>query len=328
MECDRASSLLDPERPVGWESRKSYAAKIAGGFFDKYLSGSAILDIGYRGYADGIVPILPHAIGVDLDYAGYDGKTLPFADESQDAVYTSHCLEHISDYKRAVREWFRFIKVGGHLVIAVPHQFLYERRREIPSRWNCEHQRFYTPGSLLREIEEALAPNSYRARHLMDNDLAFDYSIPPRQPNVGCQEIELVLQKIQRPYWTLDGDLYSAADFHSRLPVKRPNPFVLETDFSESDDCVAYGPYVRLSTGGHAATFHIEAVGLGDQELVSPITFDIAQDTRRIASVEFVGPEASNVLRNEEVVLCFDNNAPESVFEFRIYASGRPFQGR
>ena len=28
-------SRLDPERPVGWESRKTYAFKIASGFFDK-----------------------------------------------------------------------------------------------------------------------------------------------------------------------------------------------------------------------------------------------------------------------------------------------------
>src|SRR5690242_18526080 len=42
-------SGLDPERPVGWESRKTYGSKIANGFFDRYLSGSAILEIGYKG---------------------------------------------------------------------------------------------------------------------------------------------------------------------------------------------------------------------------------------------------------------------------------------
>ena len=79
---------LDPERPVGWESRKTYGLKIANGFFDKYLSGSAILEIGYKGGIDGAVPILPQAIGIDVDYPGYDGATLPFPDESQDGIYT------------------------------------------------------------------------------------------------------------------------------------------------------------------------------------------------------------------------------------------------
>jgi SAM-dependent methyltransferase len=321
------SSRPDPERPVGWEPRKSYASKIANGFFDRYLSGSAILDIGYKGYDDGFVPILPHAIGVDLDYPGYDGITLPFPDESQDAIYTSHCLEHISDYKRAIHEWFRVVKRGGHLVIVVPHQYLYERRREVPSRWNPDHKRFYTPASLLREIEEVLEPNSYRIRHLIDNDFGFDYSLLPRQNSVGCQEIELVLEKIQQPAWTLDGDLYSAADFFSRLPLERPHPFALETDFAVSDDCVVYGPYVQLSTGDHDVTFHIKAIGLGDQELASPITFDVAKDTGRIASVALAGLQGSEALRNGKVVLRFQNTEPESVFEFRIYASGRPFQG-
>jgi len=322
-----ADTPLDPERPVGWESRKSYALKIASGFFEKYLSGSAILEIGYKGYAEGIVPILPHAIGIDLDYPGYDGATLPFPDESQDAVYTSHCLEHISDYKRVIQEWFRIIKRGGHLVIVVPHQYLYERRHEIPSRWNPDHKRFYTPASLLREIEEVLEPNSYRIRHLIDNDFGFDYSILPRQGTVGCQEIELVLEKIQTPCWTIDGDLYSAADFSSRPHVERPHPFVLVTDFSVSDDCLVWGPYVRLPTGEHEATFHIKAIGLGGEELASPITFDVGQDMIPIASVRVVGLEGNKVLRNEKVVLRFHNNAPESVFEFRIYASGHPFQG-
>jgi SAM-dependent methyltransferase len=323
----KGGSPLDPARPVGWESRKSYASKIASGFFDKYLSGGAILDVGYRGYADDIVPILPHAVGIDLDYPGYDGETLPFPEESQDAVYTSHCLEHVSNYKQAIQEWFRVIKLGGYLVIVVPHQFLYERRREIPSRWNPDHKRFYTPASLLREIEEVLEPNSYRIRHLIDNDFGFDYSILPHEGSVGCQEIELVLEKIRTPCWTLAGDLYSAADFRSSLPLERPHPFVLETDFSITDNCVAYGPYVRLPAGEHEATFHVRAIGLGDQELASPITFDVAQDAIRIASVELVGLEGSNVLRQATVSLSFNNNIPESVFEFRIYASGQPFQG-
>jgi len=318
--------LLDPERPVGWEARKSYASKIASGFFERYLSSAHILDIGYKGYDEGIVPIVPQAVGVDLDYPGYDGVTLPFADGSQDTVYTSHCLEHISDYKRAIQEWFRVVKRGGYLIIVVPHQYLYERRPKIPSRWNPDHKRFYTPASLLQEIEEALEPNSYRIRHLIDNDSGFDYSLPPREASVGCQEIELVLEKIELPYWTV-ADEHSAADFHSRLPLGRPNPFVLETDFSHSDNWFAYGPYIQLPVGEHEATFYIKAIGL-NRELASPITFDVAQDMNRIASVELAGPDGTNALRSERIVLRFQNRAPDGVFEFRIYTSGCPYPGR
>jgi hypothetical protein len=321
------SSRLDPERPVGWESRKTYAKKVANGFFDRYLSGSAILEIGYKGGIDDAVPIVPQAIGIDIDYPGYDGTTLPFPNESQDGIYTSHCLEHISDYKRALREWFRVLKTGGYLVIIVPHQYLFERRLQLPSLSNPDHKRFYTPSSLLREIEEALEFNSYRVRHLIENDLGFDYSIPLWHPHVvGCYEIEIVLEKIRPPYWTIGGDRYSAAEFRSNvLPVA--HPFSLETDFSVTDACIIYGPYVRLPPGEQEATFHVKTTGLDDQELASPITFDVGQDMIRIASVEVVGREGNKLLRNEKITLRFRNDAPDSFFEFRIYTSGRPFRG-
>ena len=142
--------MLDSDRPVGRESRKTYAAKVESGFFDRYLSGKAILEIGYKGGLEGVVPIVPQAIGIDVDYPGYDGKSLPFPDESQDAIYSSHCLEHIKDYRSALREWFRVTKVGGYLVIIVPYQYSFERKQDLPSRWNQDHWRFYTPASLLR----------------------------------------------------------------------------------------------------------------------------------------------------------------------------------
>lgn len=193
-----------PDRLVGVEARKLYAAKLRDGFIGKYLSGTAILDIGYRGYEPDVVPIVPRAIGIDLDYPGYDGLTLPFPDDSQDAVFSSHCLEHAEDCRATITEWFRVLKAGGFLVIAVPHKYLYERRVRPPSRWNLDHRRFFTPATLLLRIEEALAPNAYRVRHLADNDVAYGYSIPTDSHPGGCYEIELVIEKIAVPPWALE----------------------------------------------------------------------------------------------------------------------------
>lgn len=189
---------------VGEEGRKTFQRFLRDGFFRRYMSGDHILDIGYKGYVQDAHPILPQAIGVDLDYPGYDGKVLPFADESQDAVFNSHTLEHIADYRGALRDWFRVLKVGGHLIIVVPHQFLYERRREPPSRWNGDHRRFYTAGSLLREIEEALEPTAFRVRMLEDNDLDYDYGRPLDQHPSGSYEIICVLEKIAQPTWAAE----------------------------------------------------------------------------------------------------------------------------
>ena len=208
MAADKDFGHLDPDRRVGVEARKSYALKLQDGFIQKYLSGGAILDIGYRGYEDDVVPIVPQAIGVDLDYPGYDGRTLPFADGSQDAVFSSHCLEHADDCRAAIAEWFRVLKTDGFLIIAVPHKYLYERRLTPPSRWNADHRRFFTPATLLLRIEEALPPNSYRIRHLVDNDFGYVYSIPPDSHPGGCCEIEVVVQKVAPPPWQLENPLF------------------------------------------------------------------------------------------------------------------------
>ena len=191
-----------PNRKVGTESQRTYKQYLLNGFFKKYMTGKG-LDIGYAGYVDGTLPILPTAIGVDTNYTGYDGVTLPFADASQDYVYSSHCLEHIADYKNALRDWFRVLKIGGHIVLTVPHQFLYEKKAKLPSTWNLDHKRFYTPASLLAEVEQSLKPNTYRIRLLEDGDQNFNYSIPPERHSSGQYEILLVLQKITPPAWDL-----------------------------------------------------------------------------------------------------------------------------
>jgi SAM-dependent methyltransferase len=204
MQTAFASTMTLADRPVGTEARKTLGIKLADGFIQRYVSGPNVLDIGYKGYISDAVPIVPQAIGIDFDYPGYDGRTLPFADASQDAVYSSHCLEHIADYRQAIGEWFRVLKPGGYLIIVVPHQFLYEKRSRLPSRWNEDHKRFYTPASLMTEIEQSLTPNTYRLRQLVDNDLGYDYAIGPGEHAGGCYEIELVIQKLVPPAWELE----------------------------------------------------------------------------------------------------------------------------
>lgn len=189
-------------RKVGTESQRTYDEKFENGFFAKYMSGLG-LDIGYAGYTQGVLPILPTALGIDTSYPNYDGITLPFRDETQDYVYNSHCLEHIDDYKAVLQDWHRVTKINGYIIIIVPHQFLYEKKKNLPSRWNGDHKRFYTPASLLREVEEALKPNSYRIRLLEDGDTGFTYNVPPEKHSGGQYEITLVIQKIALPTWEL-----------------------------------------------------------------------------------------------------------------------------
>lgn len=190
----------------GPETEKSHrtrgTAKFEYGFYDKYMAGKG-LDIGYRGQTSRACPVLPSAIGIDLDYPGYDGLILPFPDQSQDYVFASHVLEHLDNPFGTIREWYRVLKLGGHLVICVPHQDLYEKKKNPPSKWNRDHKQFYLPSDLLSYLETVLPTNGWRLRHCRDNDDGYDYSIPPEQHAGGCYEIECVIQKIQLPTWEI-----------------------------------------------------------------------------------------------------------------------------
>lgn len=225
---------------LGVETRKSHARRTREGFFDRYFRG-LVLDIGYRGYeGEDAVPVLPGAVGVDLDYPGYDGRRLPFEDGTVDTIYTSHTLEHIPEPEEALRDWFRALRPGGFLVIAVPHQHLYERRTMIPSRWNPDHKRFYTPAGLLAEVERALPPNTYRIRHLVDDDEGYHYEVPPLVHAVGAFQIELVLEKIPPPDWVLEGPEVITAEradaYRDALQDLETNLYTLLTDITHSAD--------------------------------------------------------------------------------------------
>jgi hypothetical protein len=190
-------------RTVGTEAAKTWDARLLSGFWSQFIEGTNVLDIGFRGYGGRVLPIVEGATGVDLDYPGYDGRTLPFANGSQDAIFSSHTLEHIPAYVNAIQEWFRVTRVGGHIITIVPNASLYERRRRPPSPWNGDHQRFYSPSSLLAEFEASLVANSYRVRLLEENDDDYDYRGDPMLHPVGCYEIVLVIEKIEPPAWSL-----------------------------------------------------------------------------------------------------------------------------
>ncbi|WP_420139414.1 methyltransferase domain-containing protein [Sphingomonas sp.] len=306
---------LHADRPVGFETRKSYAEKIRSGFFDTYMSGPNVMEIGYKGYEGATVPIVPQAIGVDVGYPGYEGATFPFEDGSFDAIYSSHCFEHIGDWLGVLRDWYRLLKVGGFLVIVVPHQLLFERKRHLPSPINPDHKRFYTPMSLLAEIEAAFEENSYRIRHLVENDAGFDYSIMPYQGTDGCYEIELVVEKIEKPFWHPDDGsvrAYPAGDF--RTSLSKDNPWELTLDLTRKHECLVFGPYIGLGASDYVAEFHFE----WDQGVVPDLVMDVAMFAERIAVVELRWEKRD--LSSGKIEVPFTNPRNGEIFEFRIFS--------
>lgn len=65
------------------------------------------------------------------------------ADASLDFVHSSHCLEHLGDPREALQNWLRVVKPGGHVVVLVPDEDLYEQG-EFPSGFNRDHQWTFT----------------------------------------------------------------------------------------------------------------------------------------------------------------------------------------
>jgi len=64
-------------------------------------------------------------------------------DASLDFVHSSHCLEHLIDPADALRNWLRVLKPGGHLVMLVPDEDLYEQG-VFPSTFNADHKWTFT----------------------------------------------------------------------------------------------------------------------------------------------------------------------------------------
>jgi SAM-dependent methyltransferase len=65
------------------------------------------------------------------------------ADGTFHFVHSAHCLEHMNDPRRALENWIRILKPGGHLICIVPDEDLYEQG-VFPSTYNSDHKHTFT----------------------------------------------------------------------------------------------------------------------------------------------------------------------------------------
>ncbi|MBB2169633.1 hypothetical protein HLH36_14950 [Gluconacetobacter aggeris] len=125
-------------------------------------------------------------------------KVLP---PKQRYILMREVLQLIKDYRITLQAAFDRLRIGGWLVISVPHQFLAERKYRLPSRYGSSALRLYTPASLIAEIEEALDPTTYRVRLLRDDDNGYNYTSGIHERPEGNQRIIVAIQKLKRPIW-------------------------------------------------------------------------------------------------------------------------------
>ncbi|MGO9419748.1 hypothetical protein [Roseiarcus sp.] len=124
------------------------------------------------------------------------------------ALFIHNVLQFLPETRQFLALCFSKLSVGGMMIISVPHQFLYERKLRLPSRRNRLHRRFYTPNTLMADVEEAIDPCEFRVRFLGDSDAGFPYWAGLNASPEGGQDIVLALERIVRPPWRseLDAD--------------------------------------------------------------------------------------------------------------------------
>lgn len=116
-------------------------------------------------------------------------------------LVVQNALQFLPETRRFLGACFGKVAIGGMLVLAVPHQFLYERKLRLPSRRNGLHRRFYTPNSLMADLEEAIDPCEYRVRFLADNDLGFRSPSDLHGIPEGGQDIVVGIERVAQPSW-------------------------------------------------------------------------------------------------------------------------------
>jgi|WetSurMetagenome_2_1015567.scaffolds.fasta_scaffold35271_3 ADP-heptose:LPS heptosyltransferase/predicted SAM-dependent methyltransferase len=137
-----------PNLPQGLESQKIRWEIV------QYTRGYG-LDLGCGPYK-----AFPHFIGVDMKRYGPENPDIVmdatdlriFADESLDFIFSSHLLEDFEDPVPILKEWIRPIKVGGHLVLQLPHRDYYPNVGQPFS--NKDHHRDYAPVDLIKLMRE------------------------------------------------------------------------------------------------------------------------------------------------------------------------------
>jgi ADP-heptose:LPS heptosyltransferase/predicted SAM-dependent methyltransferase len=111
-----------------------------------------VLDVGC-----GLKRAWPHFVGVDTGHHFGQGDAAViirdtdrldcFASNQWDAVFSSHTLEHIDDTVAALLSWWRVIKVGGHLVLYLPHKQFYPNIGEPGA--NPDHKHDFMPQDII-----------------------------------------------------------------------------------------------------------------------------------------------------------------------------------
>jgi SAM-dependent methyltransferase len=128
------------------------------------------------------------------------------ADQTYDFVHSSHCLEHLNDPYQGLKNWIRICKTGGHLIIMVPDEDLYEQKLW-PSIFNPDHKWSFTINKtrswcsrsinvfdLLNAHQESV---KIKKIELLDSTYIYDRKVQDQTRDIAESAIEIILKKIK-----------------------------------------------------------------------------------------------------------------------------------
>ena len=91
-------------------------------------------------------------IDIKPDVVCEDATNLDFIDnETLDFVFSSHLLEHLQDTRAALTEWWSKLKVGGYLVLYLPHRDHYPHMGTVGS--NPDHKHDFCEADIVEHMK-------------------------------------------------------------------------------------------------------------------------------------------------------------------------------
>lgn len=167
-------------------------------FFTKYCKGKG-LDIGFGGDL------------VTLNCRGWDRKDGDaqylegIENASFDFVYSSHLLENFKNPGLVLKRWYELVKPGGYFILYIPERNLYEKRKNLPSKWNSDHRCFFLLNEddppdtigILGLIKEWLHDYEIIYAKICNAGHTEENAKNPNIPSDGEYSIEIVIQKLK-----------------------------------------------------------------------------------------------------------------------------------